>query len=109
MSILFGKNFYFRCLSLRQTDFCKWLALTELESHIEMREGSELGDRGERVAEWIVTNLGATIEGGAEASTIKQVLCIKQLAMPITYSLVSNKRNVTFINFSKFGPLFCPY
>jgi len=62
-----------RCLSLRQTDFCKWLALTELESHIEMREGSELGDRGERVAEWIVTNLGATIEGGAEASTIKQL------------------------------------
>ena len=75
MSVLFSKNFYFRCLSLRQTDFCKWLALTELESHIEMREGSELGDRGERVAEWIVTNLGATIEGGAEATTIKQVTC----------------------------------
>ena len=91
MSVLFSKNFYFRCLSLRQTDFCKWLALTELESHIEMREGSELGDRGERVAEWIVTNLGATIEGGAEATTIKQVtcMCIKLLAMPIGLTLIN--------------------
>ena len=32
-----------------------------------------------------------------------------EFSVYLPYSLVSNKRNVTFINFSKFGPLFCPY
>ena len=51
-----------RCLALRGSNFCLWLSLMELESHLEMREDSELGARGEKVALWITKYFGPTLE-----------------------------------------------
>ena len=42
-----------RCLSLRATNVTGWLNLTSLQSHLEMREETELGLRGEHVAKFV--------------------------------------------------------
>ena len=62
-----------RCLSLRQSDFCKWLALTELESHSEMREGSDMAERGSRVAEWVMRHMGSSL--AIESAALVHDLC----------------------------------
>ena len=38
-----------RCLSLRETDMMGWLNFTSLQSHLEMRVETELGERAEAV------------------------------------------------------------
>ena len=47
------------------------------------------------------------VTGGAQG--LGKNFALDLLRMGARYSLVSNKRHVTLINFSKFGPLFCPY
>ena len=43
-----------RCLSLRETNMMGWLNFTSLQSHLEMREGTELADRADAVAKFIL-------------------------------------------------------
>ena len=43
-----------RCLSLRETDMMGWLNFTSLQSHLEMRVETELGERAEAVAKFIL-------------------------------------------------------
>ena len=43
-----------RCLSLRETDMMGWLSFTSLQSHLEMRIDTELGERAEAVAKFIL-------------------------------------------------------
>ena len=43
-----------RCLRLRDTNVFGWLNFTSLQSHLEMREETELGERAENVAKFIL-------------------------------------------------------
>ena len=43
-----------RCLSLRDSNVSGWLNLTSLQSHLEVREETELGERAENVAKFIL-------------------------------------------------------
>ena len=43
-----------RCLSLRDVNVSGWLNFTSLQSHLDMREETELGERAENAAKFIL-------------------------------------------------------
>ena len=43
-----------RCLNLRESNVSGWLNFTSLQSHLGMREETELGERAENVAKFIL-------------------------------------------------------
>ena len=47
-----------RCLSLREKDVVGWLNFTSLQSHLDMREETELGERAKNVAKFILQRYG---------------------------------------------------
>ena len=49
-----------RCLSLRETNMMGWLNFTSLQSHLEMRVETELGERADAVAKFILQRLYIT-------------------------------------------------
>lgn len=47
-----------RCLGLRDNNVSGWLNFTSLQSHVDMREETELGERADNVAKFILQRFG---------------------------------------------------
>ena len=75
-----------RCLALRQSDTMKWMNLMELESHMEMREGSEMDERSEKVGLWICKHFNHLEVNVETVKEICAILDVNSFEVPVTRS-----------------------